>query len=135
MMIVISSYWFLQLRKREKWRCTECKTPLKSADLVSLMDFRYLMQIFAEACRRVFLMHYFQKIRKLKEVVLHSFQKFAVYSCFLISKSMLCYPPSPLPPTKHPLESGWLMSYSLCFSFGKLSWRVSHFFGVQLRCT
>lgn len=41
MMIVVSSYWFVQLKKRERGRCTECKTPLNSADLVSLMDFRY----------------------------------------------------------------------------------------------
>lgn len=41
MMIAVSSYWFVQLKGRERWRCTEFKTPLNSADLVSLMDFRY----------------------------------------------------------------------------------------------
>lgn len=71
------------------------------------------MQIFAEACRCVFLIYFFQKMRKLKEVVLHSFPKVAVYGCFLTSKSMLFYSLSPLPPTKHPLEGGWLMSCSV----------------------
>lgn len=62
------------------------------------------MQTFAQACRCVLLIRYIRKMKKLKEVVLHTFKKVAVHSCFLASQSMLFYPLAPLPLSKYPLE-------------------------------
>lgn len=62
------------------------------------------MQIFAEACRCVLLIRYIQKMKKLKEVVLYTFKKVAVHSCFFTSLSMLFYPLGPLSAAKYPLQ-------------------------------